>query len=97
MHRILVLLAAAVCVRAGTIQGVVLEVKDYHCPVSGTIGTHFSLKTDHGDLEVHMAPAKFFKDYEILIRKGADVSVTGNRVELVPVNPSCATGSKRSL
>ena len=64
-----------------TLQGVVLEVKDYHCPVSGTIGTHFSLRTEHGDLEVHMAPAKFFKDYEILIRKGVDVSVTGNRVE----------------
>jgi DNA/RNA endonuclease YhcR with UshA esterase domain len=64
-----------------TVQGVVLEVKDYHCPVSGTIGTHFSLRTDRGDFEVHMAPAKFFKDYEILIRKGMDVSVTGNTVE----------------
>jgi DNA/RNA endonuclease YhcR with UshA esterase domain len=64
-----------------TLQGVVSEVKDYHCPVSGSIGTHFSLKTDHGDFEVHMAPAKFFKDYEILIRKGVDVSVTGNTVE----------------
>jgi DNA/RNA endonuclease YhcR with UshA esterase domain len=64
-----------------TLHGVVLDVKDYHCPVTGTIGTHFSLKTDHGDFEVHMAPAKFFKDYEILVRKGEDVSVTGNIVE----------------
>src|SRR5689334_17183176 len=64
-----------------TIQGVVQEVKDYQCPISGTIGTHIIMSTDKGNVEVHMAPAKFFKDYDLIMRKGADVTVTGNKVE----------------
>ena len=67
--------------REQTVRGVVQEVKDYHCPVSGTVGTHISIKTSQGDLEVHMAPAKFFKEYDLRISKGDDVVVTGNKVD----------------
>ena len=64
-----------------TVKGVVQEVKDYRCPISGAVGTHISIRTELGNLEVHMAPAKFFKDYELLMRKGDSVIVTGNKVE----------------
>src|SRR6266700_5712331 len=64
-----------------TVKGVVQEIKDYHCPISGSLGTHISIKTDSGELEVHLAPTKFLKDYDILLRKGADVVITGNKLE----------------
>jgi len=63
-----------------TIKGVVLDVKEYQCPVSGTLGTHITLKTDSGPIEVHLAPAKFVKLYEIEIKKGDTVAIQGSRI-----------------
>jgi len=64
-----------------TLEGNVVETKDYHCPVSGTLGSHITIKANNGDLvEVHMAPASFMKQYEIMIRKGDRVTVIGSRI-----------------
>src|SRR5208337_2361915 len=38
-----------------TIKGVVQEVKDFQCPVSGGMGAHLVVKTDKGLVTVHLA------------------------------------------
>lgn len=64
-----------------TISGKIQETKDYHCPVSGTLGSHFTMKGEGETLEVHLAPASFLKDYEIKFRPGEDVKVVGVKIE----------------
>ena len=56
-------------------SGTVLEVKEYNCPVSGTVGSHILLKRSGDIIEVHLAPAKFLKQYEIVINKGDQVAI----------------------
>lgn len=60
--------------------GIVGQVKDYHCPVSGTVGTHLAVKEITETLEVHMAPATFLKQYGIVISPGEKVQITGVKV-----------------
>jgi DNA/RNA endonuclease YhcR with UshA esterase domain len=63
-----------------TVEGNVIETRDYSCPVSGSVGSHIILKSDSGSIEVHLAPATFMKQYEIMIRKGDKARVTGSRI-----------------
>ena len=42
-----------------TIKGVIDEVKDFQCPVSGGMGAHLVVKTDKGLVTVHLALSKF--------------------------------------
>ena len=60
-----------------TFNGTVQEVREYRCPVSGTIGSHISVKNISGTVEVHLAPATFLKQYGIVLQQGDHVSVTG--------------------
>ncbi len=64
-----------------TVDGIIQEVKDYKCPVTGTVGSHITIKTTTGTLEVHLAPAAFLKDYEMVLRPGDGVSVVGAKFE----------------
>lgn len=57
--------------------GVVEEVKEYTCPVSGGLGGHFVLQTPESKVEVHLATAKFLKDYGMQFAKGDKVEVVG--------------------
>jgi len=66
--------------RQQVFTGTVVGAKDYNCPVSGTVGSHITIKTDVANMEVHLAPASFMKRYEIMIRDGDRVSVVGSRV-----------------
>lgn len=63
-----------------TFEGVVVETKDYACPVSGSVGSHITLKGDVSTIEVHLAPATFMKQYEISINKGDRVTVVGSKI-----------------
>jgi DNA/RNA endonuclease YhcR with UshA esterase domain len=63
-----------------TITGIVEAVKEYQCPVSGTVGTHLTVKLSTGTIEVHLAPAKFVKDYEVVINKGDQVEIRGAKI-----------------
>jgi hypothetical protein len=63
-----------------TMRGWVVESKDFQCPVTGTVGSHITVKNETGSLEVHLAPASFMKQYEINIRKGDNVTVVGSRI-----------------
>jgi hypothetical protein len=62
-----------------TLKGRVQEVKEYQCPVSGTIGSHIVLTSGSETLEVLLAPVQFLKDYGIVIKAGDAVTVTGMR------------------
>ena len=64
-----------------TFNGVIKEVKEYQCPVTGTIGSHISVAGDFTTLEVHLAPAKFLKDYDIVLKAGDRVTIQGVRFE----------------
>lgn len=66
--------------RQVNVRGIVQEVREYQCPVSGTVGTHITLKQDVGTIEVHLAPASFLKKYEIEIRKGDQVEIQGSKI-----------------
>jgi hypothetical protein len=63
-----------------TLRGWVVETRDFQCPVSGTMGSHITLKNETTSVEVHLAPAKFMKQYEIKIQKGDNVTVVGSRI-----------------
>jgi hypothetical protein len=63
-----------------TMRGWVVETKDFQCPVTGTVGSHITVKSENGSIEVHLAPASFMKQYEINIRKGDNVTVVGSRI-----------------
>jgi hypothetical protein len=60
-----------------TLQGKVQQVKEYSCPITGTVGTHVSVLSDGNLVEVHLAPASFVKQYGLLIQAGDDVKVVG--------------------
>jgi hypothetical protein len=62
------------------ISGTVIDVQEYQCPVSGTVGTHITVKRFGETIEVHLAPAKFLKQYEIVINKGDSVEIQGASV-----------------
>jgi DNA/RNA endonuclease YhcR with UshA esterase domain len=63
------------------VRGTVQEVRNYQCPVSGTVGAHITLKQDFGSIEVHLAPATFLKQYEIEIKKGDQVEIQGVKIQ----------------
>jgi hypothetical protein len=63
-----------------TTRGWVVETKDFQCPVSGTMGSHITVKTETGNIEVHLAPASFMKQYKINIRKDDNVTIIGSRI-----------------
>ncbi len=65
-----------------TLQGRVQEVKEYHCPISGTLGSHIAVKEERvgmGVVEVHLAPVTFLKTYGIAIKPGDLVTIVGMR------------------
>jgi len=62
-----------------TIKGVIDQVSDYECPISGTMGSHLSVKNADETVEVHLAAAKFLKEYGIVFAKGDPVQVTGTK------------------
>lgn len=64
------------------ISGTIEEVKEFQCPVSGTVGYHIALRTGDGIVMVHVASSKFMKDYEIAFDKGQHIDVVGSKVRL---------------
>ena len=62
-----------------TISGTIQEVKDYPCPVSGSLGTHLAIKAGGELLEAHLAPAAFLKEYGMSFKVGDSVKVLGVR------------------
>jgi DNA/RNA endonuclease YhcR with UshA esterase domain len=64
------------------VSGVVTDVKDYDCPISGTMGAHITIQPQQGPaIEVHVAATKYIKSYEMVFAKGDKVEVLGSKVE----------------
>jgi hypothetical protein len=59
------------------VQGIVEDVREFRCPVSGTIGSHLIVRQSSGTIEVHLAPVAFLKKYDIVINKGDRVAIQG--------------------
>jgi len=62
------------------VKGEILEVKNYDCPISGTMGAHLILQTAEGVVEVHLAPAAFLSEYQMSFAKGDKVEILGTKV-----------------
>jgi DNA/RNA endonuclease YhcR with UshA esterase domain len=79
-----------------TVKGVVEEVHDRQCPVSGGMGAHIILKQADGKtIEVHLATTKFVKSYDLIFAKGDELEVTGSKVTLEGVETILAREVKR--
>jgi len=77
-------------------KGTVVEVKDRQCPVSGGLGSHVILKlADGSTIEVHLAPTKFVKTYELVFAVGDQLEVTGSKVKFEGVDTIFAREVKR--
>ena len=58
------------------LKGTVVDVRDYNCPISGTMGAHLTLKTGDGTIELHLAATKYVKNYEMVFAKGDEYGMT---------------------
>ena len=84
--------AAAETVFKGTVD----EVRERQCPMSRGIGSHLMLKLSDGKtIEVHLAPTKFVKAYELTFNKGDQLEVTGTKVNFEGVDTIFAREVKR--
>jgi len=63
-----------------TMQGVVQDVQQFYCPISGEEGTHLMLKTENGTVQVHVAPSRFLRNNNLSFSKGDQIQVVGSRI-----------------
>ncbi len=64
------------------LKGTVADVRDYNCPISGTMGSHLTLKLQDGStIELHLAATKYVKSYEMVFSKGDEIEVVGSKVK----------------
>jgi DNA/RNA endonuclease YhcR with UshA esterase domain len=79
-----------------TFKGVIDDVHDRQCPISGGMGSHFNLKLADGKIvEVHLSTTKFVKSYELVFNKGDQVEVIGSKVEFEGAEAILAREVKR--
>jgi hypothetical protein len=65
-----------------TFAGTVLEVINRQCPMSGGIGSHLIVKLSDGKvIEVHLAAAKFLKNFDLAFNKGEKVDIVGMKLQ----------------
>jgi hypothetical protein len=64
------------------VSGVIDDIKEFECPASGALGYHITLKSPDRVTVVHVAAAKFIKEYEISFAKGEQIQVVGSKVRL---------------
>ena len=62
------------------VEGVVVDVQQFWCPINGDEGTHLTLKTDARFLQVHVAPRRFLHGNGVSFSKGDQIAVVGSTV-----------------
>jgi hypothetical protein len=68
-------------------KGTVEDVHDRQCPVSGGMGSHLELRQSDGSvIEVHLAPTRFVRQYELVFKKADVLEVTGVKVKFEGVD-----------
>jgi hypothetical protein len=63
-----------------TAVGTVQEVQEFYCPVTDDRGTHVVLKTDRGEILVHVAISRFMRDHKFTINPGERLQVAGAKI-----------------
>jgi len=63
-----------------TVHGVIQNVSNFYCPISGGEGTHLTIATDKGTVQVHLAPARFLGGQQWKFSPGEEVEVVGSSV-----------------
>ncbi|MGH9578081.1 MAG: hypothetical protein ACRD24_06375 [Terriglobales bacterium] len=63
------------------VKAAVEQVKNYECPISGTVGTHLVVKIDSEKYEAHIAPLKFLEEYGIQLKEGDSITLFGTKVK----------------
>lgn len=63
-----------------TFHGVVEDVQNFYCPVSGDVGTHLTVATGLGSVRVHVAPRRFLSGHQWQFSPGDQVDVVGSRI-----------------
>ena len=62
------------------VRGVVQDVEEFYCPISLDRGTHLTLKTDNGTMQVHVAPGRFLRGNSFDFAPGDNIEVVGSVV-----------------
>jgi len=66
-----------------TVTGVVKDLADFDCPVSeGEIGSHLTLMTADGALQIHLAPARIMRSHPMRFAPGDQLEVIGSAVRI---------------
>jgi hypothetical protein len=63
-----------------TTVGTVQEVQEFYCPVTDDRGTHVVLKTERGEILVHVAISRFLRDHKFVINPGDRLQVAGAKI-----------------
>jgi hypothetical protein len=70
-----------------TVTGVVLEARDFPCPVSdGEMESHLTLKTTDAEMIVHLAPGRIMRSQKIVFAPGDQIIVKGSLGRVVGNN-----------
>jgi hypothetical protein len=75
--------------------GVVVEVKDHVCPISGGMGSHLMIEIEKRIYEVHLAPVRFLKMYKPAFHKGDTLEIVGVETKFQDVDAIIARNIKR--
>lgn len=65
-----------------TVKGTVQDVKQYQSGRGWRAGQHLTLKTETGDLDVHLGPSDFWKKNGFALAKGDTLEVTGSKTKV---------------
>ncbi len=65
-----------------TLKGAVEEVKAYPSRRGWHTGEHVTLKTDSGNVDVHLGPGDYWKKNGFELAKGDSLEVTGSRTRV---------------
>ena len=77
------------------LTGTIQQIKEYECPISGTVGTHLLLNVDGENYEVHVAPLKFLEEYGIKLQAGDQITLLGVKVKFRDAPALLARGIER--
>ena len=63
-----------------SVRGVVEQIQEFYCPISGDEGTHLLVRTESGTIQVHVAPRRFLQSNHFSFAKGDQIEVVGSQV-----------------
>ena len=68
----------------GKTKGIVLEVQEFNCPVTGGTDAHLVLKLpEDKTVLVHLAPPRFLKEYGFSFAKDDQIEIIGSNARIV--------------